>query len=107
MSLMSTGLSKEERCCSSSKSRKPTTHIRPITITVQVAAALSGLSTATIWNHLKSGLLPASQLGGRTLINFDAFEALLLKEGRVKKHMPNRWAAKDSDDVADEASTTA
>jgi hypothetical protein len=69
MSVQSIGLSKEERGASA---------FRPMTITVNTASALSGISAAKIWGLIKSGRLPVTRIDGRTLVHFQAFEQLVL-----------------------------
>jgi hypothetical protein len=92
MSLMSTGLADEERRTTTSKSPKHSAPIRPVTITVQTACAMSGLSPSKIWMFIRDGLLPVTRFGTRTLLHFDPFEAPLLKGNGEKRKTPNRWA---------------
>jgi hypothetical protein len=67
MSVQSIGLSKEERCASA---------FRPMTITVNTASALSGISAAKIWGLIKSGRLPVTRIDGRTLVPFPSVRGL-------------------------------
>jgi excisionase family DNA binding protein len=103
MSQTSTGLSKEERGAGA---------FRPLTITANTASALSGISPSKIWLMIKAGDLPVTRVGGRTLIHYDAFEALVLKPDGVdapKRKMPvnRRTAAKAAAKAAAEAATAA
>jgi hypothetical protein len=69
MSMQSTGLSKEERGAGA---------FRPLTIKVNTAAAMSGVSPAKIWAMIKDGRLPVTRLDGSTLVHYAEFESLLL-----------------------------
>jgi excisionase family DNA binding protein len=88
MSLMSTGLADEERrATNTSKSSKPA-RVRPLTITVATACAMSGLGPSKIWGLIREGKLPVTRFGHRTLIHFAEFEALVLEGGGERRQMP-------------------
>ncbi len=51
--------------------------LAPVTITVQQAVAISGLSRATIYNLFNQGALKPRKYGTRTLIIYSEFAAFL------------------------------
>jgi excisionase family DNA binding protein len=51
--------------------------IQPITVGAKDAAAMTGLSRATIWNMIKDGRLSSVRIGRRTLVRVSSIEALL------------------------------
>ena len=82
MSIASTGLGDEGRHPGK---------LKPLTVTVGAAAAISGISTSKLWQMIKNGTLPVTRLGRRTLIHFAALEALMLSGGKPPRQTPNRW----------------
>ena len=53
-----------------------------ITLRLDVAQAVSGLSRSTLYELIKNGRLRAVKVAGRRLIPRDALEALLLGDGQ-------------------------
>jgi excisionase family DNA binding protein len=53
-----------------------------ITLRLDEAQAVSGLSRSTLYELIKSGRLRAVKVAGRRLIPRDALEALLLGDGQ-------------------------
>jgi excisionase family DNA binding protein len=53
-----------------------------ITLRLNEAQAVSGLSRSTLYELIKSGRLRAVKVAGRRLIPRDALEALLLGDGQ-------------------------
>lgn len=49
----------------------------PITVTVQKAVELSGLSTPTIYRRISDNSLEAVRVGGRTLIKYRSLRRML------------------------------
>lgn len=48
-------------------------------LTIKQAAAVSGLSVASIYNHIKAGKLVAVKQDGQTLVSKEALEAVVLR----------------------------
>jgi hypothetical protein len=93
MSIQSNGLSKEERGAGA---------FRPLTITVQTGASMSGVSAGKIWQLIKANRLPIVRIDGRTLLIYSGFEQMFLTAAASdapKKKMPAKRRA------ATEAST--
>jgi excisionase family DNA binding protein len=55
---------------------------KKITLRLDEAQAVSGLSRSTLYELIKSGRLRAVKVAGRRLIPRDALEALLLGDGQ-------------------------
>jgi excisionase family DNA binding protein len=51
--------------------------LRPLTITVQTASALSGIGLTTIWRLIKEKRLQVVRVDRRTLVIFPSLEELL------------------------------
>jgi excisionase family DNA binding protein len=70
--------------------RRVAPSLKPVTITVSTACALSGLGATKIWQLIRDGRLPATRVGNRTLIHYASFEALLLDPAAraARKRMP-------------------
>lgn len=68
------------------KTMKSTHALEPLTVTVESAAALSGLSRRTIWGLLKDGRLDSKMIGRRRLIPTQALKTFLLgpEEGQAQ-----------------------
>jgi hypothetical protein len=83
MSGMSTGLRNDERPVVASKP------VKPVTITIPTACALSGLGPTKIWTLVKVGKLPVTRALGRVLVHYEPFERLLLSPDETpRKKMP-------------------
>jgi predicted DNA-binding transcriptional regulator AlpA len=50
--------------------------IKPAVVSVQELASASGMSPATIWRHIASGLIPSTKVLGRRLIPYSYYERL-------------------------------
>jgi excisionase family DNA binding protein len=87
MSIASTGLGDEGRHGGA---------IKPLTVTVQTASVISGISPSKLWGLIKDGVLPVTRLGRRTLIHFSGLEALMLSSGTPPRQTPNRWATTEA-----------
>jgi hypothetical protein len=72
MSIPSTGLSHDERQAGA---------LRPLAVSVRIAAQLSGLSVRKIWSLIKDGRLDVARVDGRTLPKFESLERLLASGG--------------------------
>jgi fucose 4-O-acetylase-like acetyltransferase len=84
MSIASTGLGDEGRRGGA---------IKPLAVSVNTAAVLSGFSPSKIWSLIKNGDLRVSRIGKRTLIIYSSLEALIhASESKPARRMPNRWA---------------
>jgi excisionase family DNA binding protein len=84
MSIMSTGFGDDERRNTSSTSAS----LKPLTITVATACALSGLGPSKIWGLIREGKLPVTRMGHRTLVHYAPFEALVLAPGGAIRKTP-------------------
>jgi hypothetical protein len=83
MSQASTGLGHDERRAGP---------LKPLTVTVGAASAISGISTSKIWVLIKQGVLPVTRLGRCTLVHYAPLEELILSGGQPPRSMPrNRW----------------
>jgi predicted DNA-binding transcriptional regulator AlpA len=51
-------------------------NIKPAVVSVQELASASGMSAATIWRHIASGLIPSTKVLGRRLIPYSYVERL-------------------------------
>jgi hypothetical protein len=77
MSILSTGLSRDERTGLSRGKRLSDGAAKPLTVTVNTTCALTGLGPTKIWTLIKEGRLDVVRLDGRTLVKFPSLERLL------------------------------
>jgi hypothetical protein len=68
MGIPSTGLSRDERSTGGG--------LKPLTLTVKQACALSGLGATKMWQLMGERRLDVVRLDGRTLITYPSFERL-------------------------------
>jgi hypothetical protein len=95
MSIASTGLGHEGRRAGA---------IKPVTVTIQTASVISGISQSKLWSLIKQGKLPVSRIGKRTLIIYSGLEEMLLASAdKPPRAMPNRWADKAASETSPEA----
>jgi len=72
MTIPSKGLSRDERPAGGG--------LKPLSVTVNTACALTGLGPTKIWSLIKEKRLEVKRLDGRTLIKFPSLEKLLTPE---------------------------
>jgi len=79
MSIVSTGLSAEERKGSAAKQLSPggAPFLEPLVITVAQAKQITNLGHSTIYALIKSKKLTVRKVGNRTLITYASVKALL------------------------------
>jgi predicted DNA-binding transcriptional regulator AlpA len=51
-------------------------NLKPATVSVRELSALTGMSPATIWRHIASGLIPSTKVLARRLIPYEYVERL-------------------------------
>jgi hypothetical protein len=59
------------------------TPLKPITVTVPTACAVSGLGPTTIWALVKEKKLDTVKIGRRTLVTWNSLERLLTPEPKA------------------------
>ena len=59
--------------------------LKPITVTVKQALAISGLGLTKLYELINDGTLKAVHVGSRRLIKYDSIEKLLTAEPPVKR----------------------
>jgi len=59
--------------------------LKPITVTVKQALAISGLGLTKLYELINDGTLKAVHVGSRRLIKYDSIEKLLTPEPPVKR----------------------
>jgi excisionase family DNA binding protein len=69
MSIMSTGLSRDERSGGGG--------LKPLTLTVKAACIVTGLGATKVWELIRDGRLEVARVDGRTLVRFSSIERLL------------------------------
>jgi excisionase family DNA binding protein len=62
--------------------------IKPVCVTVREFAAVTGLSTATIYRRLAKGQIKSVKLHGKRLISFSEVEAIYAGKQRGTDHIP-------------------
>jgi hypothetical protein len=84
MNIFSTELSGEERSAGGA--------LKPLSVTVSTACALSGLGPTKVWELIKKGRLEVVRIDRRTLVKFPSLERLLdsqhssRRSGRPRKY---------------------